>query len=149
MYIKYKSFFLCYFFLAFKTCLRKRRCKKESMNKSLILNDSTSLVRLKNFASSTRSGVVQVFPLRDRRRRCHRYKRRLCRPTFSFRSFAPGHRYLEDAPVAASLSDSSKIVFQTDRKAGGHRRVRECGGGERTMGEGKRRILGLQDTSQG
>ncbi|KAL2723455.1 hypothetical protein V1477_019306, partial [Vespula maculifrons] len=53
----------------------------------------------------------------------------------SFGSFAQGHRYLEDA-TAASLSDSSKIVFQTDRKAGGHRRVGECGGGERETWEG-------------
>lgn len=50
-------------------------------------------------------------------------------------SFAPGYRYLEDAPAAASLSDSSKIVFQTDRKAGGHRRARECGSGERVVRE--------------
>lgn len=71
---------------------------------------------------------AQTFPLRDQRRRRYCYKRRL-----SFVSFAPGYRYLEDAPAAASLSDSSKIVFQTDRKAGGHRRARECGSGERVV----------------
>lgn len=54
------------------------------------------------------------------------------RRSLSDRSRRSGHRYLEDAPAAASLFDSSKIVFQTDRKAGGHR-VRECGGGERTV----------------
>jgi len=64
-----------------------------------------------------------------------RYKRRLWHGLASLLlppgSFAPGHRYLEDAPTA-SLSASSKIVFQTDRKAGGHRReLRECGGGVR------------------